>query len=505
MPTDLKIKMTILKMTILKIISFKKIILPVLLAILFNSIQLWAVGFDEIADQNYQLKGLKPKSIVKREIAQDKAILSGYENNEAEQEEQDSPTEIEDTTDPFLGLTDLKAWKQPSYQGQENALGWSPEAFTVPDELKTQYEFWLKIYTQYSQDQGVIHDSQDLSFIYESLDFSEITSDSKINRYQKEHLRKKAVEKKKKSTVALLLKLGKRKNFNNLPPDELAIYKLFGEVNKPQLYKQAAKRVRFQLGQKDKVIQGIYFSGRYLEDYEKMFQELGLPKELSRLPFVESSYNVMARSKVGASGLWQLMPSVLYPSEKKNKSLDLRNSPQKAGVIAARVLKKNFELLQDWRLAVTAYNHGPYGIQKLVKRCQSKELADLADFKRCKNKGLGFASRNFYPSFMAILEIEKNATQYFGSVSWSAPLNSKQLELEIDIPYSLLLNWFDGNDRYAQLFNPHLNFPVRKGREPIVRGSFVELPKDRWELAQKQVDEYLLKSKQSKSVTKRRG
>lgn len=40
-----------------------------------------------------------------------------------------------------------------------------------------------------------------------------------------------------------------------------------------------------------------------------IFRDEGLPVELTRLPFVESSFNLFARSKVGASGIWQFMKS----------------------------------------------------------------------------------------------------------------------------------------------------------------------------------------------------
>ena len=68
-------------------------------------------------------------------------------------------------------------------------------------------------------------------------------------------------------------------------------------------------RIRSQLGQKERFQQGIVWAGRYLHQMEEIFRGEGVPIEITRLPFVESSFNLMARSKVGASGIWQFMRS----------------------------------------------------------------------------------------------------------------------------------------------------------------------------------------------------
>jgi membrane-bound lytic murein transglycosylase D len=233
------------------------------------------------------------------------------------------------------------------------------------------------------------------------------------------------------------------------------------------------------LGQRDKVVQGIYFSGRYLEDFEKIFEEEGLPLELTRLPFVESSYNVMAKSRVGASGLWQLMPSVLNKREKQFKTADLRNYPIYAAKIAARVLKNNYKMLKDWPLAVTGYNHGPTGIIKLSKRCGSNNLIDLANLKKCKGKRLGFASRNFFPSFLAILEIERNATAYLGKVFWASSLEGVEIRLPKKVSIAHIREWFDQNTLALQLYNPHFYSDVLRGKVLLEPGVPILIPRDK--------------------------
>lgn len=385
----------------------------------------------------------------------------------------------EDLEDPFLGLTDVRKWREPQYTDQELALGWSKEAFEIPKGLEPQVQFWKRIYSELSQDQGLIHDLENVTRVYTQLNFSEINQRTDINKFRKEILRKALVEKEKKRIVALLKKFEKLSSPDSLPEEEKIIYNLFQEDENPKKFKVAQKNVRFQLGQKDKIIQGIFFSGRYLEEFEKIFKEEGLPIELTRLPFVESSFNIFARSRVGASGLWQLMPSVVLKRESSNPSFDIRNDPLASARIAARVLKKNYELLNSWPLAVTGYNHGPYGVMRLKDRCQSQELIEMADLSRCKGKRLGFASRNFYPSYLAVLEIEKKATQYYGQIFWSSPLNQVEVTVPQGLWYKELLGWFDNQSKLVELYNPHLQTPVRNNKEKITINTKIYVPREK--------------------------
>ena len=86
-------------------------------------------------------------------------------------------------------------------------------------------------------------------------------------------------------------------------------WKLFDGVDEKNKFTEAARRgrLRYQAGQRDQFTRGIMQSGRYLRQMEEIFKEEGLPIELTRLPFVESSFNLSAKSKVGASGIWQFM------------------------------------------------------------------------------------------------------------------------------------------------------------------------------------------------------
>jgi len=278
----------------------------------------------------------------------------------------------------------------------------------------------------------------------------------------------------KKRVIAMLEKFHHLTDPSTLEAKEKKIWDYFAKIDEKNKFAEAAKksRLRFQLGQKDRVVQGIYFSGRYIEDFEKIFVDAGLPKELVRLPFVESSYNVLARSKVGASGLWQIMPYTMKGFMKRDPAIDLRNHPMEATKLAAKLLKINYGMLQSWPLALTGYNYGPTGVLRITKKFHSRDIGQLVQDKR-----FGFASRNFYASFLAVLEVTSNAPRYLGAVSWSQTLDSVDVKLPLPIKYTDLLRWFDSDDLKTQIFNPHITRMARARGRAIPKGVVVSVAK----------------------------
>jgi membrane-bound lytic murein transglycosylase D len=386
-------------------------------------------------------------------------------------------------------VTNSRPWKAPDFSNQDTALGYSSNVFATPKGMETNVKFWIDVYSKYTTDQGVLHDSDYIDLIYQELDFSSVTSRTDINNFQKERIKIKMVKDGKARVLTMLQKFQKLKDPSGLNPAERKVWDYFEKIKDPKKFKAAAGkgRLRFQLGQKDRVIQGIYFSGRYIEDFEKIFREAGMPVELVRLPFVESSYNVLARSKVGASGLWQIMPYTMKGFMKKDPSVDLRNHPISATRTAAKLLRINYNMLQSWPLAMTGWNHGPSGVLRLTKKYKTRELGELIQNPNSKMK-FGFASRNFYASFLAVLEVTSHAPQYLGPVTWSQPLDAADIKLPIDIKYKDIVRWFDGDDLKAQIFNPQITRVARSRARPIPRGMIVSVAKAKLEVVMKELE-----------------
>ncbi len=359
-------------------------------------------------------------------------------------------------------------WVPTAYSQQKNIIGYNKKTFHVSDELKTQVEFWKDIYTKYSSTQGVLHDSEKIDLIYEVIDFHAIESNKNINKYEKEKFKERAIRSKKRYYRQVLRKLQKRKKNEKLTPLERRIKKAFsGDMRKNKYYLASLKgRLRFQLGQRDYFLRGIYYFGRYKKQIEEIFSQYNLPLELTRLPLVESSYNILARSRVGASGIWQIMPRTGKQYIKVNRIVDERNHPIISSEVAAKILRKNYKLLQSWPLAITGYNHGAYGIRKLVRKYGIRDLVKLIN--KGKKKRFGFASKNFYATFLAALEVERNAKKYFTKVYYAKPLKDKKIKLHRSISYKKLLSWFDGDIKAARLFNPHISQSRKRRKKSLI-------------------------------------
>jgi membrane-bound lytic murein transglycosylase D len=377
-----------------------------------------------------------------------------------------------------------RPWNEPNYAKQVGALGWNESVFDVPPGMKERVAFWRDIYTKYTTDEGVIHDSVNLGVVYTPINFSEISKDSSLSPRQKAKAKEKLIKDKKAEIAQRLLSLHGRETSEGLTSEDLRVWNLFEGINSKDRFKDAAAkgRLRFQLGQRDKFVIGIFHSGRYLTQMQKVFREEGLPVELTRLPFVESSFNLRAKSRVGASGIWQFMPRTARPYMKVNREVDERNDPLKATRASARMLRTNYQMLQSWPLAITGYNHGPSGVKRIADKVGTRDLAKIID--TYSSKTFGFASENFYACFLAALQAEREAKKHFGEPRWGPASETVEIKLARSVPYKTIVQFFDGDLTAAELANPHLTSRVRKGSSQVPARSYLRVPPTRAQLAE---------------------
>lgn len=124
--------------------------------------------------------------------------------------------------------------------------------------------------------------------------------------------------------------------------------------------------------------------------------------DLAYLPHVESSYNARAGSKVGALGLWQLMPSTMRSLEGK-QAVYQRTDPSVSTKAAMKLLKMNYEKTGSWPLALTAYNHGANGVVRAIEETKSRDLCKIIE--HYDSPSFKFASSNFYAQFLAARKV----------------------------------------------------------------------------------------------------
>ena len=224
----------------------------------------------------------------------------------------------------------------------------------MPVGLEPQVEFWKKIYTQYSTKHAVIHDMDNPSIIYEVVYLGDQVLSSRK--------RSKKVRPKIQKYKKILSKLARVKDPSRLSSEEKRVADLV-EYN----FSRASRKVRMQLGQKDRFENGIRISGLYMDRIREIFKEADLPEELTVLPHVESSFQVNAFSSAGAAGIWQFTRGTGRRFMKIGYEVDERKDPILSAHAAAKLLKYNYNKIKSWPLAITAYNHGPPGDGKSKK------------------------------------------------------------------------------------------------------------------------------------------
>ncbi len=282
----------------------------------------------------------------------------------------------------------------------------SPE-FKVPKDLKDRVSFWFDIYTVFGSNHHVIHHVRYPWIVYEVIDVTARVQSGKGPLWLRKERAQKFVNSRKAEVQKILKQLAK--NPSRTPTENHKRYlKLIKETPGSSLKKKlslAASSVRTQLGQKDFFHSGLEQSTYYLSHMEEEFESQGLPKELTRMPFVESSFNTKAKSRVGASGIWQIMPRTGKAYMKVTDFVDERNNPLKATKAAGRLLKSYHRSLKSWPLTITSYNHGIGNIRKAIKAAKSEHLPTI--ISRYHKGDFKFASSNFYSCFLAALHAEK--------------------------------------------------------------------------------------------------
>ena len=332
--------------------------------------------------------------------------------------------------------------------------------FSTPPGLQSKVEFWKKIYSEYSTKHAVVHDIRNLEIVYEVVYLGE----KPLSR----RARERKLEKTKKKYRNILRRIAKTKNKAQLKGDDKRVFALV----KKDFYR-ASRNIRAQLGQKDRFREGIERSGLYMDEIKRIFKEFNLPVELSLLPHVESSFQIGAYSSAGAAGIWQFTRGTGRLFMRVGYDVDERRDPILATYGAAKLLKKNFESVGSWPLAITAYNHGLQGMKRAKKRFGSDIVKVIAKYK---SRTFGFASQNFYAEFLAALHVIKNQNKYFPKLVIKKPIRKVSLVLPDYIHIRTAMNYFNMSREELAEANPSLRRPVLNGEKRIPKGFVFQAP-----------------------------
>ena len=283
------------------------------------------------------------------------------------------------------------------------------DIFKVTPYYYPNVNFWFLIYTQFESSSVVIHDKNNLNLIYKVLDFSHLHEkglpkntlyvlQQKISEEKLDDL-KKDLENLSKEPYSLSLSAKKIYRILKHAGVKLPIKKSDRSI----LFTKLKNNMRTQTGQKNFIRDGVIRSLPYQHFITKYFEDKNLPKELLAIPFLESSFNPKAHSKVNALGVWQFMPLIAsYYAPKRTNDTDYRSNVGVASVSAGFLMSENHAIMKSWDLTVTAYNSGTKHLLKTKRELASSKVSLEAIIKHSDSQHFGFASKNFYSEFLAL-------------------------------------------------------------------------------------------------------
>ncbi len=334
-----------------------------------------------------------------------------------------------------------------------------------PAALEPAVHFWIRVYTQITTDAGFIHDQYNLSVVYETLHFP---ADMSARERQRE------VDAEKRRFHDILARLG-----HGLSPadtEEQNVLALWGAAGTPSRLAEAADDVRFQLGQADRFRSGLVRAGAWQHHIAEVLARMGLPPQLSALPDVESSFDPRAYSKVGAAGLWQFLRSTGRRFLRINGAVDERFDPFRETEAAAQLLAYNYQLLGSWPLAITAYNHGAAGMLRAREELGTDDIVSI--IRDYHSPTFGFASRNFYASFLAALTVSQQPEKYFGALRVDPEVDFHELRMPQAASVAAVERTVGVDRDLLESLNPALRPSVWRGRRAIPAGYTLRLPMD---------------------------
>lgn len=206
----------------------------------------------------------------------------------------------------------------------------------------------------------------------------------------------------------------------------------------------------------------------YFPMMEQQLDRFQIPLELKYIAIVESSLNPKARSRSGATGLWQFM----YPTGKEyglnvTSYIDERQDPLKSTIAACTYFQSLYNMFGDWNLVLAAYNGGPGYLKRVMAKTELSDFWELRPHLRKETQGYipKFIAVSYVMSFYKELEIEVFDAHL--KVSERDTVSFKK-----QTPYSLISNMFCVSIETLNYLNPSFKTEI------LPEGEIIYLPSD---------------------------
>jgi len=144
-------------------------------------------------------------------------------------------------------------------------------------------------------------------------------------------------------------------------------------------------------------------AAEYVPRLKPIFRAEGVPEALVWLAEVESSFDPLAKSPVGALGLYQFMPATAERFGLSLRPDDERIVPERSATAAAKYLKLLHKRFGSWSLALAAYNAGEGRVGKLLTKHNATTFEDIAEF-------LPAETRMYVPKIDAVVRIREGSS-----------------------------------------------------------------------------------------------
>ncbi len=225
----------------------------------------------------------------------------------------------------------------------------------------------------------------------------------------------------------------------------------------------------------------------YFPLFEEYLDKYNLPMELKYLAVIESALDPRAKSKSGAKGLWQF----LYHSGKMfnlevSTYIDQRSDPVLSTEAACKYLQYLYHNLNDWQLALAAYNGGLGVVKNAIERSGGKtNYWELRPFLPEEVRGYvpAFIAANYVLNYYSSYDIENiNPKFNFDNVDTvyiTQSLSFDQIEQTIGISEDDLSflnpvytkNFIPVNDQPVRIFLPRKYIADFVKQEPVLYGT----------------------------------
>lgn len=347
--------------------------------------------------------------------------------------------------------------------------------FQIPPILRGRVNFWINIFAKYGEHHKIVHHRLYPQVVFGVLDF---TKDAE--ELDPVALRRRMVAEEEAAVTRVkeaLLFLGTGSSPET--PLQTHIVKSMAIIRGgPAKYREVVENdwVRTQTGIRDKFVEAMKRSGRYLHFIEDIFvNENGLPRELTRIPFIESTFNYEAVSSAGAAGLWQFMRETGKGFGMRiNAVVDERKDPIIASRSAAQYMRRAYNRLGSWPLAVTSYNHGITGVLRKMKEAGTNDLARVIESGPANP--FGFASTNFWPEFLAAVEVQAHFDRYFPGLQLYEPLRLSERRLPLAMSIGAISRETGVDIETLKVANYALGKQVWEGRSFVPAGYTLRVP-----------------------------